>query len=283
MPTRCNRGFYCRSYCLLNVFRAPLCPSSGAQEYYTVVAACGISCCGFQVAVLVWSWGCPKHVEQAIRSAIKTSVASSWHFNSTYKRHIFMCKTFTASLLSPSHSNHATKYMNILFCEEYCSGGLHVTFSTAVHVVPSTAQSVQWQGQGLDCLGFECQEARRMFLFSRMYRPALKPNQPPTKWLLVALPPVKGPEQEMDHLPQSSVDVKTVWSYTSTPSTCHHSMHRANFTPADISTGACCPRIMCDISKSNSCKFHGRICLILLERTFWCQFPLFFQNPSFSS
>jgi len=26
-------------------FGAPLCPSSGAQEYYTVVAACGISCC----------------------------------------------------------------------------------------------------------------------------------------------------------------------------------------------------------------------------------------------
>jgi len=43
MPTRRNRGFYCRSYCLLNMFRAPLCPSSGAEEYYTVVAACGIS------------------------------------------------------------------------------------------------------------------------------------------------------------------------------------------------------------------------------------------------
>ena len=39
--------FYCRSYCLLNMFRAPLCRSSGAQEYYTVVAACGVSCCGF--------------------------------------------------------------------------------------------------------------------------------------------------------------------------------------------------------------------------------------------
>ena len=51
-PTRCNRGFYCRSYCLLNMFRATLCPSSGAQEYYTVVAACG-----FQVAGLVRSWG----------------------------------------------------------------------------------------------------------------------------------------------------------------------------------------------------------------------------------
>ena len=57
MPTRCNRGFNCRSYCLFNMFRAPLCPSSGAQEYYTVVAACGISCCGIQVAGLVWSWG----------------------------------------------------------------------------------------------------------------------------------------------------------------------------------------------------------------------------------
>ena len=27
--------FYCRSYCLLNMFRVPLCPSSGAREYYT--------------------------------------------------------------------------------------------------------------------------------------------------------------------------------------------------------------------------------------------------------
>ena len=27
--------FYCRSYCLLNMFRAPLCPSSGARDYYT--------------------------------------------------------------------------------------------------------------------------------------------------------------------------------------------------------------------------------------------------------
>jgi len=38
---------------MLNMLQAPLYPSSGAQEYYTVVAACGISCCGFQVAGLV--------------------------------------------------------------------------------------------------------------------------------------------------------------------------------------------------------------------------------------
>jgi len=35
------------------MFRAQLCPSSGAQEYYTVIAVCGISCFGFQVVGLV--------------------------------------------------------------------------------------------------------------------------------------------------------------------------------------------------------------------------------------
>ena len=32
--------FHCRSYCLLNMFRAPLCPSSGAREYYTSAEGC---------------------------------------------------------------------------------------------------------------------------------------------------------------------------------------------------------------------------------------------------
>jgi len=73
MPTRFNRGFYCRSYCLLNMFRAPQCPSSGAQEYYTVVAACGISCCGFQVAGLVWSW------ELCVRFAGCCSILQTGH------------------------------------------------------------------------------------------------------------------------------------------------------------------------------------------------------------
>ena len=121
MPTRCNRGFYCRYYFLLNMFRAPLCPSSGAQEYYTVVAACGFSCCNFQVVGLVWSWGhitlsstpdqqlenhsTKYHRQQPLyntlellmmgimvpetcwgssKNCTKTSVASIWHFISTY-------------------------------------------------------------------------------------------------------------------------------------------------------------------------------------------------------
>jgi hypothetical protein len=37
-------------YCLLNMFRTLFCPSSGGQEYYTVVAACD-----FQVGGLVCS------------------------------------------------------------------------------------------------------------------------------------------------------------------------------------------------------------------------------------
>jgi len=110
MPTRCNRGFYCRSYCLLNMFRAPLCPSSRVQEYYTVVAACGISCCGFSSS---WSGVelrvmCPvcRMLQHPASNKIcnKTSVASSWHFISTYcqihllpnrsnqrKEHFFFC------------------------------------------------------------------------------------------------------------------------------------------------------------------------------------------------
>ena len=81
MPTRCNRSFYCRSYCLLNMFRAPLFPSSGAQEYYTVVAACGIWCCGFQVVGPVWSCGL------CVRFAECYSIACSTCFGHHYAHH----------------------------------------------------------------------------------------------------------------------------------------------------------------------------------------------------
>ena len=49
----CWSGLELRVMC--PVCRMLLCPSSGAQEYYTVVAACCISFCGFQVVGLVWS------------------------------------------------------------------------------------------------------------------------------------------------------------------------------------------------------------------------------------
>jgi hypothetical protein len=47
--------FYCRTYCLLNMFRAPLCPSSGAREYYT-----GVCCLWYLV---LWFSRCRYGVE----------------------------------------------------------------------------------------------------------------------------------------------------------------------------------------------------------------------------
>jgi len=38
------------------MFRTSLCPSSGAQEYYTVVAACGILCCKNQNHIKKVKW-----------------------------------------------------------------------------------------------------------------------------------------------------------------------------------------------------------------------------------
>jgi len=47
--------FYCRSYCMLNMFRAPLGPSSGAREYYTDGCCLWYLVLGFQVVGMVWS------------------------------------------------------------------------------------------------------------------------------------------------------------------------------------------------------------------------------------
>jgi hypothetical protein len=58
MPAGCNRrNFYCRSYCLLNMFRAPLCPSSGVLEYYTSGCCLSYLVLCFQFDGTVWSWG----------------------------------------------------------------------------------------------------------------------------------------------------------------------------------------------------------------------------------
>ena len=46
---------YCKTYCSLNMFWAPLCPSSGAQEYYTG------GCCLWYL--VLWFTGCQSGVE----------------------------------------------------------------------------------------------------------------------------------------------------------------------------------------------------------------------------
>ena len=126
MPTRCNRGFCCRSYCLLNMFRALLCPSSGAQEYYTVVAACGISCCGFSSS---WS-GVELRVMRPVCRMLVYSVASSWHFISTYKRRCTVKITSNSHSSLPSYSSfhsfttlqHSTSF---LFLSSYLLPSSH--------------------------------------------------------------------------------------------------------------------------------------------------------------
>jgi hypothetical protein len=50
-------------------------------------------------------------------------------------------------------------------------------------------------------------------------RTALGPTQPPIHWVLGALSlGLKRPGREADNSPPSSIEVKNVWSYTSTPS-----------------------------------------------------------------
>jgi len=51
------------------MFRAPLCPSSGAQEYYTMIAACGIWCCGFQLLVWCGAEGYVSGLQDAAKAA----------------------------------------------------------------------------------------------------------------------------------------------------------------------------------------------------------------------
>ena len=114
MPTRCNRGFICKSYCLLNMFRALLCPSSGARGLCVRFAGC---CSILQTGHITLSstpdqqfenHSTKYHRQQPPYNTLellmmmgivvpetcwasnkicnKSSVAFSWHFISTYQR-----------------------------------------------------------------------------------------------------------------------------------------------------------------------------------------------------
>jgi hypothetical protein len=73
-------------------------------------------------------------------------------------------------------------------------------------------------GYGLDDWGFESRHGLGIFLYTTESRPALGPTQPLIQWVAVVLSlGVKRPGGEADHSPPSSVEVKNVWSYTSTP------------------------------------------------------------------
>lgn len=71
---------------------------------------------------------------------------------------------------------------------------------------------------GLDDLGFDCKQGQQIFLFSQPSRPALGHTQLPVEWIQgVISPGVERSSLQSDHSPQSAVEVRNDWSYTSTP------------------------------------------------------------------
>jgi hypothetical protein len=82
------------------------------------------------------------------------------------------------------------------------------------------AQSVwRWAtGWTIGVLGFDSRRGLGIFLSTTASRTALEPTQPPIQWVPGALSlGVKRPEREADNSPPSSAEVKSTWSYTSTP------------------------------------------------------------------
>jgi hypothetical protein len=73
-------------------------------------------------------------------------------------------------------------------------------------------------GWTIRVLRFNSQHGLGIFLFTTMSRMVLGPTQAPIKWAPGALSlGEKQPGHEADHSPQSSAEVKNVWSYTSIP------------------------------------------------------------------
>jgi hypothetical protein len=134
-------NFYCRFYCLLNMFRAPLCPSSGAREYYT--SGCCTRCCSNPqtghttlsstlyrqlenqapnktgrnhlyntLELLMMGIMVPKTRWASNKICNKnSSVASSWHFISTYYRRCTVKATsLQRSILRIFRTSHKTSY-----------------------------------------------------------------------------------------------------------------------------------------------------------------------------
>ena len=79
--------FYCRSHCLLNVFQAPSCPSSGVWEYYTG------GCCLWYL--VLWFSSCQYGVELRVKRPVC----------SPQTRHITLSSTLYRQL-----ENQSTKY-----------------------------------------------------------------------------------------------------------------------------------------------------------------------------
>jgi hypothetical protein len=84
---------------------------------------------------------------------------------------------------------------------------------------------------GLDGPGFEFRESVRNFSFET-YRLILGPTQPPIQWVPGSCLKVKRPGRGANRSappPPATSEVKTDWSYTSTPPVWLRSVYREHF------------------------------------------------------
>ena len=122
--------FICRSYCLLNMFRASLCPSSGAQEYYTVVPACGISCCKnvknstktYKIIfyIILLHYYRPKHVVSLLEYNIFLTSCLDWlHFPPSHNVATVLPQTMLTNCNSSLARQHTVNQYFFLFYRVY--------------------------------------------------------------------------------------------------------------------------------------------------------------------
>ena len=83
--------FYCRSYCLLNMFQALLCPSSGAREYYTD------GCCLWYL--VLWFSSCRYGVELMVMCPVCRLQPETGHIRLKYSESI-TCANRTIDVVS---------------------------------------------------------------------------------------------------------------------------------------------------------------------------------------
>jgi hypothetical protein len=75
--------FYCRSYWLLNMFRVPLCPSSGAREYYTG------GCCLWYLVFKLSVWCGAEGYASGLRAAAAYRQLENQAPNTTGSSHLY--------------------------------------------------------------------------------------------------------------------------------------------------------------------------------------------------
>jgi hypothetical protein len=100
-------------------------------------------------------------------------------------------------------------------------------------------------------------------LLSKSPIPVLAPTRPPLKWIMGFLSArIKRPQREADNDPPSGADVKSEWSYTSTPPICLHEVDTDSFTFTSLMLGYTFSFVSCHFCLWTA--LHTEHCLVCL-------------------